>query len=91
MPARGYESDACRRSVGFVEGVAPGRARSGSLGSRASATNTAAAYLMYLHDALSDDVYVRVVEKLAEVAREDASRMRRPALRRIGSSTRGRR
>jgi hypothetical protein len=83
---------------------------------------------MYLYDALSDDVYARVVEKLAEVAREDfgaartiedvvsalnggrpfaellageqletlkgsrdrTSRLQRPALRRIGSSMRGR-
>ncbi len=92
------------------------------------ATNTAAARTMYPHDALSDDVYAQVVEKLAEVAREDSgaartiedgvsalnggrpfaelsageqletlkgsrartSRLRRSALRRFGSSTRGR-
>ena len=92
------------------------------------ATNTAAARTMYPHDALSGDVYARVVEKLAEVAREDSgaartiedglsavnggrpfaefsageqletlkgsrgrtSRLRRPALRRFGNSTRGR-
>lgn len=83
---------------------------------------------MYPHDALSDDVYAQVVEKLAEVAREDfgaartiedgvsalnggrpfaeflageqletlngsrarTSRLQRPALRRLGSSARGR-
>jgi hypothetical protein len=47
---------------------------------------------MYLYDALSDDVYARVVEKLAEVAREDfgaartiedvVSAQRRPTVRR---------
>src|SRR5580693_1576811 len=52
------------RSVCFVEGAAPGHARNGSLGSRAIATNTAAAHTMYPHDALSNDVYARVVEKL---------------------------
>ena len=92
------------------------------------ATNTAAARTMYPHDALSDDVYARVAEKLAEVVREDSgaartiedglsalncgrpfaefsageqietlegsrariSRLRRPASRRFGNSTRGR-
>ena len=111
-----------------MEGAAPGHARNGSLGSRAIATNTAAAHTMYPHDALSNDVYARVVEKLAEVACEDfgaarttedgvsvlngsrpfaelpageqletlkgsrarTSRLQRPALRRFGSSTRGR-
>ncbi len=34
------------------------------------ATNTAAR-TMYQHDALFDDVYAQVVEKLAEVVRED--------------------
>jgi len=32
---------------------------------------TAAARIMYPHDALPDDVYARVAERLAEVARED--------------------
>jgi hypothetical protein len=62
---------------------------------------------MYLHDALSNDVYARVVEKLngsrpfAELpageqletlkgSRARTSRLQRPALRRFGSSTRGR-
>jgi hypothetical protein len=36
------------------------------------ATITAAARTMYPHDALPDDVYARVGEKLAEAAREDA-------------------
>lgn len=31
---------------------------------------------MYPHDALSDDVYARVVEKLAEAAREDSGAAR---------------
>jgi hypothetical protein len=35
------------------------------------ATITAAARTMYPHDALPDDVYARVGEKLAEAARED--------------------
>lgn len=35
------------------------------------ATITAAARTIYPHDALPDDVYVRVGEKLAETARED--------------------
>jgi hypothetical protein len=35
-------------------------------------TITAAARTMYPHDALPDDVYVRVGEKLAEAAREDS-------------------
>jgi hypothetical protein len=36
------------------------------------ATITAAARTMYPHDALPDDVYARVGDKLAEAAREDA-------------------
>jgi hypothetical protein len=36
------------------------------------ATITAAARSMYPHDALPDDVYARVGEKLAEAAREDS-------------------
>jgi hypothetical protein len=35
------------------------------------ATITAAARAIYPHDALPDDVYARVGEKLAETARED--------------------
>ena len=40
------------------------------------ATNTAAARTMYPHDALFDDVYARVAEKLAEVVREDSGAAR---------------
>jgi hypothetical protein len=40
------------------------------------ATITAAARTMYPHDALSDDVYARVAEKLAEAAREDSGAAR---------------
>jgi hypothetical protein len=99
-----------------------------TLGSRAMATIAAAARIMYPHDALPDDVYAWVGERLAEAAREDpggartighgvstlnggrpfaelsageqleklkgsrarTSRLQRPALRRFGSSTRGR-
>ena len=39
------------------------------LGSRTMATITAAARIMYPHDALPDDVYSRVGERLAEAAR----------------------
>jgi hypothetical protein len=42
-----------------------------TLGSRAMATIAAAARIMYPHDALPDDVYARVGERLAEAARED--------------------
>ena len=44
-----------------------------TLGSLAMATIAAAARAMYPHDALPDDVYVRVGEKLAEAAREDSA------------------
>jgi len=37
---------------------------------------TAAARTMYPHDALPDDVYARVAEKLAEAAREDSGAAR---------------
>ena len=40
------------------------------------ATITAAARTMYPHDALPDDVYARVGDKLAEVAREDSGAAR---------------
>jgi hypothetical protein len=40
------------------------------------ATITAAARTMYPHDALPDDVYARVGEKLAEAAREDSEAAR---------------
>jgi hypothetical protein len=40
------------------------------------ATITAAARTMYPHDALPDDVYARVAEKLAEAAREDSGAAR---------------
>ena len=42
-----------------------------TLGSRAIATIAAAARIMYPHDALPDDVYARVGERLAEAAGED--------------------
>jgi hypothetical protein len=42
------------------------------LSGRTVATITVAARTMYPHDALPDDVYARVGEKLAEAAREDA-------------------
>ena len=99
-----------------------------TLGSRAMATIAAAARIMHPHDALPDDVYARVGERLADAAREDpgaartiedgvstlnggrsfaelsageqlerlkgsrarTSCLQRPALRRFGSSTRGR-
>jgi hypothetical protein len=40
------------------------------------ATISAAARIMYPHDALPDDVYARVAEKLAEAAREDSGAAR---------------
>jgi hypothetical protein len=46
------------------------------LGSRAMVTITAAARIMYPHDALPDDVYARVGEKLAEAAGEDSGAAR---------------
>jgi hypothetical protein len=58
--------------VCFVEGAAPGHARSGTLADQAMAIITAAARTMYPHEALPDDVYARVGEKLAEAAREDS-------------------
>ena len=42
-----------------------------ALSSQKLATIAAAARTMYPHDALPDDVYARVGEKLAEAARED--------------------
>jgi hypothetical protein len=54
-----------------VEGAAPEHTLSGTLGSPALATLSAVARTMYPHDALPDDVYARVGEKLAEAARED--------------------
>ena len=47
-----------------------------TLGSRAMAAITAAARAMYPHDALPDDVYARVGEKLAQAAREDSAAAR---------------
>jgi hypothetical protein len=41
------------------------------LGSRAMATIAAAARIMYPHDALPDDVYARVGQRLAETAGDD--------------------
>jgi hypothetical protein len=46
------------------------------LGSRAMVTITAAARIMYPHDALPDDVYARVGEKLAVAAGEDSGAAR---------------
>ena len=43
-----------------------------TLSSQTMATITAAARIMYPHDALPDAVYARVGEKLAEAAREDS-------------------
>jgi hypothetical protein len=47
-----------------------------ALGSQTLATITAAARTMYPHDALPDEVYARVAEKLAEAAAEDAEAAR---------------
>jgi hypothetical protein len=47
-----------------------------TLSSTAMATITAAARTMYPHDALPEEVYVRVGDKLAEVAREDSGAAR---------------
>lgn len=47
-----------------------------ALSGRTLATITAAARSMYPHDALPDDVYARVGEKLAEAAREDSAAAR---------------
>ena len=47
-----------------------------TLGSRAMATIATAARIMYPHDALPDDVYARVGERLAEAAREDSGTAR---------------
>jgi len=51
----------------------PGTAISSS---QAMATITAAARIMYPHDALPDDVYARVGERLAEAARSDSGTAR---------------
>jgi hypothetical protein len=47
-----------------------------ALSRRATATITAAARVMYPHDALPDDVYARVAEKLAEAAHADSTAAR---------------
>jgi hypothetical protein len=47
-----------------------------TLGSRAMATIAAVARIMFPHDALPDDVYARVGERLAETAREDSGAAR---------------
>jgi hypothetical protein len=47
-----------------------------TLGSRAMATIAAAARTMYPHDALPDDVYARVGERLTDAAREDSGAAR---------------
>ena len=41
-----------------------------------TATLTAAALARYRHDALPDDVYVRVADELAEASREDSGAAR---------------
>ena len=43
----------------FVQGAAQGQTQSGTLDSRARATITAAARIMYPHDALPDEIYAR--------------------------------
>jgi hypothetical protein len=52
------------------------RPETAALSSGTMATITAAARTMYPHDALPDDVYARVGDKLAEVAREDSGAAR---------------
>ena len=47
-----------------------------TLSSRTLATITAVARAVYPNDALPDDVYARVAEKLAEAAREDPATLR---------------
>jgi hypothetical protein len=47
-----------------------------TLGSRAMAIIAAVARIMFPHDALPDDVYARVGERLAETAREDSGAAR---------------
>jgi hypothetical protein len=53
-----------------------GTPETATLSSRTMATITVAARTMYPHDALPDDVYGRVSEKLAEAAREDPAAAR---------------
>lgn len=50
--------------------------KAAALSSRTMATITAAARSMYPHDALPDDLYARVGDKLAEAAREDSAAAR---------------
>jgi hypothetical protein len=52
------------------------RPETAELSSRAMATIIAVARTLYPHDALPDDVYARVGEKLAEAASEDFSAAR---------------
>jgi hypothetical protein len=54
-----------------VEELRVSTPQTATLSSRTMATITAAARTMYPHDALPDDVYARVGEKLAEAARDD--------------------
>jgi hypothetical protein len=49
-----------------------GTPETAALSSRAMATITAAARTMYPHDALPDEVYARVGDKLAQAAHDDA-------------------
>lgn len=53
-----------------------GTSETATLSSAAMAAITAAARTMYPHDVLPDDVYVRVGDRLAEVAREDSGAAR---------------
>ena len=57
-----------------MEGAASESLR-GTLDSRAMAAITAAARIMYPHDALPDEVYARVGDKLAEAARDGSGVM----------------
>jgi hypothetical protein len=53
-----------------------GTSETATLSSTAMAAITAAARTMYPHDALPDDVYARVGDRLAEVARGDSGAAR---------------
>jgi len=76
-----------------VEGAAPGHTLSGTLGSRAIATITAAGRTMYPHDALSDNVSARAPSCPVlddELLPRRAAFRPQPALRRLASPARGR-
>ena len=57
-------------------GAAHEHTRNGNPRQPVMAAITAAARAMYPHDALPDDVYARVSEKLAQAAREDSAAAR---------------